>query len=129
MDKATEQENRRRRKVKPTTKKSSAVGDASTMREALTKVEEWMEHRIATGGFEFSMTIPTMLEDVVLPALAAVPRNCDRFSDETKAMVAFLNEAWFVSVKDLKEYPFYKWTPLMKERYAKWLMEREGETK
>ena len=47
------------------------------MREALTKVSEWMAHRIATGGFEASPTIPTVLEDVVLPALARPARNCD----------------------------------------------------
>lgn len=41
------------------------------LRDALTKVKEWMEHRIATRGFEPSATFPTMLEDVVLPALAA----------------------------------------------------------
>ena len=40
------------------------------LRDALTKVKEWMEHRIATRGFEASATFPTMLEDVVLPALA-----------------------------------------------------------
>lgn len=52
-------------------------GNAAKLREALTKVKEWMEHRIATCGFEFSATFPTMLEDVVLPALAEPPRNCD----------------------------------------------------
>ena len=55
----------------------SAVGNAAAMREALDKVKEWMEHRIATRGFEFSATLPTMLEDVVLPALAKPARNCD----------------------------------------------------
>lgn len=47
------------------------------LREALTKVKEWMEHRIATCGFEASATFPTMLKDVVLPALAEPVRNCD----------------------------------------------------
>ena len=51
------------------------------MREALIKVSEWMAHRIATGGFEASPTIPTVLEDVVLPALSAPPRNCDTDKD------------------------------------------------
>jgi len=63
--------------ARTTAKKSLAVGDCAKLREALTKVSEWMAHRIATGGFEFSATFPTMLEDVVLPALAAPPRNCD----------------------------------------------------
>lgn len=55
-------------------------GDAAAIRGALTKVSEWMAHRIATGGFEASPTIPTVLEDVVLPALAKPQRNCDRFN-------------------------------------------------
>lgn len=29
---------------------NETVGDAAAMREALTKVSEWMAHRIATGG-------------------------------------------------------------------------------
>ena len=62
-------------------------------------------------------------------ALSATPRNCDRFFEETESMIAFLNEVWLISVKDLKECPFYEWTPLMKERYAKWLMEKEGGAK
>ena len=53
------------------------LGNVAAMREALTKVSEWMAHRIATCGFEASATFPTMLEGVVLPALAAPPRNCD----------------------------------------------------
>jgi hypothetical protein len=65
------------KREKATAEKSSAVGDCAKLREALTKVEKWMERRIVTCGFEFSATIPTMLEDVVLPALAAPPRNCD----------------------------------------------------
>ena len=52
-------------------------GNCAKLREALTKVKEWMELRIVTCGFEASATFPTMLEDVVLPALAAPPRNCD----------------------------------------------------
>jgi len=69
------EQDRHRREA--TAKKSLAVGNAAKLREALTKVSEWMAHRIATGGFEASPTIPTVLEDVVLPALAAPPRNCD----------------------------------------------------
>ena len=52
-------------------------GNSAVLREALTKVKEWMAHRIATCGFEASATVPTMLEDVVLPALAAPARECD----------------------------------------------------
>ena len=71
-------------------------GDSAKLREALTKVKEWMERRIATCGFEFSATfptmLPTMLEDVVLPALAAPPRNCDLYRTKEKAQEAFLKE-------------------------------------
>ena len=64
---------------------SKERGDCAKLREALTKVKEWMEHRIATCGFEASATFPTMLEDVVLPVLAAPPRNCDVYTaDELK---------------------------------------------
>ena len=62
-------------------------------------------------------------------ALSAPPRNCDRFSDETEAMVAFLNEVWLISVNNLKQDPFDEWTPEMKARYAKWLMEFRKEEK
>ena len=58
------------------------ANDMKAMRDALAKVKEWMAHRIATGGFEFSATFPTMLEDVVLPALAKPPRACDVMSQE-----------------------------------------------
>lgn len=59
------------------------------LRESLTKVKEWMERRIATRGFEASATFPTMLEDVVLPALSAPARNCDRFPSLWDAVVSF----------------------------------------
>lgn len=61
------------------------ANNMAAMRKALTKVSEWMAHRIATGGFEASPTIPTVLEDVVLPALSAPPRECDMFADEKQA--------------------------------------------
>ena len=57
-------------------------GETAKLRDALTKVKEWMEHRIAICGFEPSATFPTMLEDVVLPALSVPPRNCNRFETE-----------------------------------------------
>ena len=70
------------------------AGDMKAMREALTKVSEWMAHRIATGGFEASPTIPTVLEDVVLPALAKPPRNCDvgTAEEQSKRFSAFCND-------------------------------------
>lgn len=63
--------------------RSAPVGDVAALREALTKVSEWMAHRIATGGFEASPTFPTVLENIVLPALAKPPRNCDVYDAKT----------------------------------------------
>ena len=50
-------------------------------------------------------------------------RNCDRFGDEVDAQATFLNEVWLISVTNLKDDPFDEWTPEMKARYAKWLLE------
>lgn len=61
-------------------------------------------------------------------ALDTPVRNCDRFTSEDKAQVAFLNEVWLISVKDLSQDPFDGWTEQMKERYAKWLMEPAKES-
>ena len=99
---------------------SDAVGLLESILEAFSE---------GTGGVYVSDMAEAI--DNARAALAATSRNCDRFGGETEAMVAFLNEEWLISVKDLKECPFYEWTPLMKERYAKWLlapsMEQKGE--
>lgn len=63
--------------------------NAAAVREALIKVREWMEHRIITCGFEPSATFPTVLEDVVLPALSAPPRNCDYYTTDKEAWLAW----------------------------------------
>lgn len=55
-------------------------GNYAKLREALVKVKEWMEHRIASCGFDASVTFLTMLEDVVLPILSATEKGkggCD----------------------------------------------------
>lgn len=90
-------------------KEHPSVGNAAAIREALTKVSEWMAHRIATGGFEASPTIPTVLEDVVLPALAAPPRNCDRFGgDIDRLREACLRERGLNPDEDFPEI-FCEW--------------------
>ena len=99
------------------------LGNTAAMREALTKVSEWMAHRIATCGFEPSATIPTMLEDVVLPALAAPPRNCDNYNTEADAKSAFLaywnkNHETDYDIGDLKHN-----VNGITQDYAEWLME------
>ena len=102
----------------------------AAIREALIKVSEWMAHRIATGGFEASPTFPTVLEDVVLPALAKPPRNCDRFANELDAQLAFLNEVWLISIdrETMTEQDTYeRWTDEMRTRYGKWLLATANE--
>lgn len=102
-----------------TREKSSQVGNAAKMREALTKVKEWMERRIATRGFETSATFPTMLEDVVLPALSAPPRNCD-----LPAVIADPHMAWILDDDNWNDYG----SPELE--IHKWLLaEAKGETK
>ena len=111
------------------------ANDMKAMREALVKMTDWMEKHTAA----FSVQVYPRHDDhdevererdevisMARAALAKPPRNCDRFGGETEAMVAFLNTAWLVAVEDLKEYPFCEWSPVMKARYAKWLMTKEG---
>ena len=112
-------------------KPSEQIGNVGKLRNALSRTHTWLGVLIRDSrpGDGCSQCIGASdLADDVYDALNSPARNCDRFSDETEAMVAFLNEVWFISVKDLKEHPFYEWTPVGKERYAKWLMEKEEVT-
>lgn len=62
-------------------------------------------------------------------ALAAPPRNCERFANETAAQIAFLKEVCFINVTGIDYDTFDCWTNLMKHRYVKWLLaEAEGGT-
>ena len=64
------------------------------------------------------------LKDAVEAALAAPPRNCDRFADELDAQLAFLNDVWLISVDKntmLEKDKFENWTEQMKTRYGRWL--------
>ena len=90
------------------------------MREAL---EDARNYLLKHCGSSEAQAIVRRIEHT----LSAPPRNCDRFDGETEAMIAFLNEKWLVGVADLKEYPFCEWLPVMKTRYAKWLMEKEND--
>ena len=102
------------------------MGNVGRMRGILNKVHDWL-------GVLIRDSLPddrckeclgaSDLADDVYDAIHSPVRNCDRFSDETEAQVAFLNEVWLISVTDLKDDPFDEWTPEMKARYAKWLME------
>ena len=99
------------------------------MREALEYASrvlaKWRQDAPFSAWNEYGYAI-----DRCRAALAAPPRNCDRFSGETEAMVAFLNEVWLIAVKSLKDDPYDGWTPQMKAKYAQWLLAKgkpEGE--
>ena len=101
------------------------ANNMAAMREALIKVKEWMEHRIATRGFEFSATFPTMLEDVVLPALSAPARNCDTpYNDRVEMYGAF---------KDWCKAKGHTMEPMLAYDAFEWLLapatEQKGENK
>ena len=104
--------------------------DAAVMRRAAGAAcklirDWWKDHRADADTAQ----VLNDVECALCKALDHRPRNCDRFGGETEAMVAFLNEVWRISVKSLKDDPFDEWTPEMKARYAKWLMEKEGAAK
>ena len=61
-------------------------------------------------------------------ALAPPARNCDRFTNETDAQIAFLNEVCLIGVTSLKDDPFDGWAKQMKERYVQWLLAPATET-
>ena len=65
-------------------------------------------------------------------ALAAPPRNCDRFADELDAQLAFLNEVWLISInrETMTEQDTYEnWTDEMRTRYGRWLLAPATEQK
>lgn len=115
------------KREKSTAEKSSAVGDRAKLREAVEKIA-------AMPVVDEECQCPECVRrrtvrDIARAALAAPPRNCDRFGGETEAMVAFLNEKWLVGVADLKDYPFCEWSHVMKAMYAKWLLAPSTEQK
>ena len=102
------------------------LGNLSRMRKILCRVHDWLGMVIKDERPDEECAKSfgaSALDDEVYDALHSPVRNCDRFNDETEAQVAFLNEVWLISVTDLKDDPFDEWTPEMKARYAKWLME------
>lgn len=102
------------------------MGNVGRMRGILKKVHDWLGVLIRDSRPDDRCKEclgASDLADEVYDAIHSPVRNCDRFSDETEAQVAFLNEVWLISVTDLKHDPFDEWTPEMKARYAKWLFE------
>lgn len=66
-----------------TTEKSSAVGDAAAMREALERVQNVLIGiRDYSADSEVSEAAKRVLEEYVIPALSAPRRNCDVGSAE-----------------------------------------------
>lgn len=65
-------------------------------------------------------------------ALSKPPRNCDRFTDELDAQLAFLNEVWLISIdrETMTEQDAYEnWTDEMRARYGRWLLAPATEQK
>ena len=96
--------------------------NAAAMREALRtcrNIAAW----IRSGNASVEAGVERIQTEID-KALAAPPRNCDRFADETDAQIAFLNEVWLISVTKetaLERDRFENWTDEMRSRYAKWL--------
>lgn len=101
------------------------IGNGAKTREAL----ELFAHMNDDGYWNGSAQICNVVAKAQA-ALAAPPRNCDRFANETAAQIAFLNEECLINVTSLDADPFDSWTILMKYRYVKWLFaEAEGGVK
>lgn len=123
----------------PTTEKTSAVGNMAAVRKALLYfVHDFASFRqdVEHGNLHMMQCMDFVKKFIPLmeAALAAPPRNCDRFADETDAQIEFLNEVWLISVTKetaLERDRFENWTDEMKSAYAKWLLapakEQNGE--
>lgn len=100
------------------------------MREALVEIskiaDDWQSHANTKAS------ALDRIYELANTALAAPPRNCDRFADEIDAQIAFLNEVWLISVdrETMLELDKYEnWTDEMRKRYGRWLLapaERKG---
>lgn len=108
-------------------------GNAAEMREALEAALRFI------GNLEIEPYSPldeaaSELRQRIMDAIYATARNCDRFADETDAQIAFLNEAWLISVDRktmLVRDKYENWSDEMRAKYGRWLLapaaERKGE--
>ena len=102
------------------------LGDAAKLREALKLCLRGMCGYCRMDAEARGMTTEcvngcqAMLD--AKAALAVPARNCDRFTNETDAQIAFLNEVCLIGVTSLKDDPFDGWAKQMKERYVQWLL-------
>lgn len=101
---------------------ADSIGDSVKLREALEDSNELLDELAKLGEWWDSAKDQIEANNV---ALAAPARNCDRFHTENDTMIAFLNEVWLISVDTLDNDPFDEWTPQMKARYARWLLEKK----
>lgn len=115
----------------PTTEKSSQVGNAAAMREALDAINridtrglnrllyELVEADIFDGG-QINKTISSV--DKAKAALSAPPRNCDKYMTPKDAMLAHLDEVY---QGEKVEFGDYEWC-----EFIKWLFaEAKGKAK
>ena len=80
----------------PTCEKSSAVGNAAKMREAVDKLLNFLR-------WEYAQDYPTPRDkladaiDIGVAALSAPPRNCDLLSDAQEALAAIHEDRCYVN--------------------------------
>lgn len=124
----------------PDSDKSNPPGNNAAMREALENLLDEAEHGYeirdapvagAPGERQtYHVVNAEYIIDTARAALSEPPRNCDRFTDELDAQLAFLNEEWLISVdRDsmLEKDKFDNWTDQMRSAYARWLMAKANE--
>lgn len=119
------------------TNDETLAGNAAAMREVLQDVlfmaEKYAANSPATSAVIFDRDTGKVAREIdylqaiekARAALGAPARNCDRFTDEVDAQLAFLNEVWLISVTRetrLERDKFDNWTCEMRAEYAKWLM-------
>lgn len=80
-----------KKKRKSTAEKSSAVGNAAKLREALEQVQKKINYLIGNLTVSNSLVANRMeINGIINAALAAPPRNCDRFgTDNMEASLAY----------------------------------------
>ena len=116
--------------------RQETVGNAAAMREALEFVKRYLRLALQVcGDTKYFAGCMNVAANRCSDALAAPPRNCDRFADELDAQLAFLNEVWLISIdrETMTEQDAYEnWTDEMRARYGRWLLapatEQKGET-
>lgn len=103
------------------------ANNMAAMREALQTIHDRVNSLDEECGVD-----PVEVRDIARAALAKPQRNCDRFTDELDAQLAFLNEVWLISIdrETMTEQDAYEnWTDEMRARYGRWLLAPATEQK